>query len=108
MMYSDWIDVKELSTFPSGERTVIDLEDTRVIVFNLDGDIFAIEDACSHDSGELSSGKLEGDEIICPRHGARFCIRNGHVTKPPAFEDIATFPVRVEHGVIQIRDHRWD
>ncbi|MGZ8215504.1 MAG: Rieske 2Fe-2S domain-containing protein, partial [Methylosarcina sp.] len=49
-----------------------------------------------------------GDEIICPRHGARFCVKTGEVKAPPAYEDIASFPVRIENGRVQVRDDRWD
>jgi len=51
---------------------------------------------------------VEVDQIVCPRHGARFCIRTGEVLAPPAFEPIAIFPVRVNNGEIEVRDDRWD
>ncbi|OIO67230.1 MAG: ferredoxin [Zetaproteobacteria bacterium CG_4_9_14_3_um_filter_49_83] len=73
-----------------------------IAVFQLDGSYFAIEDVCSHDGGELASGRCEGDQIICPRHGARFCIRNGKALTPPAYEDIESFPVRVHDGMVQV------
>jgi 3-phenylpropionate/trans-cinnamate dioxygenase ferredoxin component len=46
--------------------------------------------------------------VICPRHGARFCIRTGKVLAPPAYEDVVVFPVRIEAGIVQVRDERWD
>ncbi len=79
-----------------------------VAVFNLDGAYFAIEDVCTHDGGILTGGAVEGDVIVCPRHGARFSIRTGEVLAPPAYEDVATYPVRVEDGVVQVRDARWE
>jgi 3-phenylpropionate/trans-cinnamate dioxygenase ferredoxin subunit len=51
---------------------------------------------------------VDGDQIECMRHGARFCIRTGAVMAPPAYEPVAKFPVRVEGGVVQVRDDRWD
>jgi 3-phenylpropionate/trans-cinnamate dioxygenase ferredoxin subunit len=57
--------------------------------------------------GEFASGTVKGEEIVCPRHGARFNIKPGKVTAPPAYEDIATFPVRKHEGRIQVRDDRW-
>ena len=51
---------------------------------------------------------VDGDQIECPRHGARFCIRTGEVMAPPAYEPVAKFPVRVENGEVQVRDDRWD
>jgi len=63
--------------------------------------------------GEIAPGghrvvDVDGDEIECMRHGARFSIRTGAVTAPPAYEPVAKFPVRVEGGVIQVKDDRWD
>jgi 3-phenylpropionate/trans-cinnamate dioxygenase ferredoxin subunit len=51
---------------------------------------------------------MDGDQVICPRHGARFCVRTGAALTAPAYEPIECFPVRVEQGIIQVRDHRWD
>ena len=65
------------------------------------------EDACRL-AGELASGEIEGDKIVCPRHGAVFCIRTGEVLEPPAYESVATFPVREEDGRVLVRDDRWD
>ena len=105
---SDWVNVALVNDFPTGERMFVTLDDVRIVVFNLSGEFYAIEDICTHDGGELASGELEGDEIICPRHGARFCIRTGEVTKPPAYEGLDTFPVRIEQGMVQVKDDRWD
>jgi 3-phenylpropionate/trans-cinnamate dioxygenase ferredoxin subunit len=51
---------------------------------------------------------VEGDEVVCPRHGARFCIKTGAALTAPAYEPVVTFPVRVQDGVIQVQDNRWD
>lgn len=105
---ADWVDVANISDFPVGSWKVVDVEDVSVLVFNLDGKFYAIENLCSHDGGTLSEGHLDGDNIVCPRHGAEFCIKTGHVTKPPAYEDIAAFPTQITDGVVQVRDTRWD
>ena len=105
---TDWFDVAEEGALGDGEHVVVDVDDAMIIVFNLDGEYFAIEDICTHDGSEISSGCVLGDEIECPRHGARFSIRTGQVTAPPAYEAVDTFPVRVEDGRIQVRDNRWD
>ncbi|MGR9087780.1 MAG: non-heme iron oxygenase ferredoxin subunit [Gammaproteobacteria bacterium] len=105
---SDWVDVIEQTALSDGEHKVVDVDGTEVAVFRVDGRFYAIEDVCTHDGAEIASGELEGDEIICPRHGARFCVRTGEVKAPPAYEDIACFPVRIENGRVQVRDDRWD
>jgi len=99
---AEWIDVAPVHELQPGSRKVISTEIGPIAVFNLDGELFAIADICTHDGGELASGACEDDQIICPRHGARFCIRTGKVLTPPAYEDVETFPVQVERGVIQI------
>ena len=87
---------------------VVEVDGVEVAVFNIDGEYLAIEDVCTHDGGELACGDLVGDVIVCPRHGAKFSLRTGEVLAPPAYEPVATMAVRVEGGVVQVRDSRWD
>ncbi len=105
---ADWIDVALVSEFMPGDRKIVDVDGVAVAVFNINGEYFAIEDVCTHDGGELAGGTLEGDQIICPRHGARFCVRTGAALSAPAYEPTAKFPVRIENGAVQVRDDRWD
>ena len=77
-----------------------------IAVYNIDGDLYAIEDVCSHDGGELAGGDVHGFEVECPRHGARFDVRTGAVTCPPAYEPIASFPVHEVDGQVWTRDDR--
>jgi 3-phenylpropionate/trans-cinnamate dioxygenase ferredoxin subunit len=105
---SDWITVAKVGELVPGSFRKVDADGAQVVVFNLGGEYFAIEDVCTHDGGALTGGAVEGEEIVCPRHGARFCIRTGAALTAPAYEPVATLPVRVENGVIQVRDNRWD
>ena len=105
---SEWIDVIDETALANGENIIVDVDGTDVAVFKIDDAFYAIEDVCTHDGAEIASGKLDGDEIICPRHGARFCVKTGAVKSPPAYENIACFPVRIEHGKAQVKDNRWD
>ena len=105
---SDWIDVKRADAIVLNEPAIVELDDTNVAVFNVGGAFFAIQDVCTHDGEELTGGPVEGDEIICPRHGARFCIRTGAALSPPAYEPVHCFPVRVVGGIVQVRDDRFD
>lgn len=104
---SDWVSVAKVGDLAPGSHRVVDVDGAAVVVFNLGGEYFAIEDVCTHDGGQLTGGTIEGGEIVCPRHGARFSIRTGEALTAPAYEPIAKFPVRVENGVIQVRDDRW-
>ena len=99
---SDWTSVAPTAEFGPGEYRVIDVDDVDIAVFNLDDEYFAIEDVCTHDFGTLTGGCVEGGRVMCPRHGAWFDIRTGDALTPPAYEPVATFPVRVEDGVVQV------
>ena len=103
-----WARVCALPELPEGARCVVEVDGIGVAVFNIGGQMNAIEDVCTHDGGELASGELDGYEIVCPRHGARFDVRSGEVKAPPAYEAVATFPVRVTDGWVEVRDARWD
>ena len=105
---SDWIDVKRADEIAPNEPAIVELDDTNIAVFNVGGAFFAIQDVCTHDGEELTGGPVEGDEIICPRHGARFCVRTGAALSPPAYEPVHCFPVRVVGGIVQVRDDRFD
>lgn len=105
---SDWVDVAAVDNLPPGSHRVVDVDGAQVAVFNLDGAYYAVEDVCTHDGGTLTGGAVEGDQIVCPRHGARFSIKTGAVLAPPAYEPIHAFPVRVQDGCVQVRDDRWE
>ena len=105
---SDWVTVARADELAPGQWKSVDVDGAQVAVFNLDGQYYAIEDVCTHDGGQLTGGSIEGAEIICPRHGARFCIKTGAALTAPAYEATATFPVRIENGVVEVRDDRWD
>ncbi len=99
---SIWLDVASTTELTPGTRRVIDVDGISVAVFNLGGEYFAIKDECPHDGGVLADGELEGDVIVCPRHGARFSVRTGAVLGPPAYEDVRTLPVRILDGKVQV------
>ena len=105
---ADWTDVASTDELAPGDYRVVDIDDAFIAVFNIEGEFYAIEDVCTHDYETLTGGCIEGDEIICPRHGARFNIKTGEALTPPAYEPVATLPVRVENGVVQVKDDRWD
>ncbi len=105
---SEWVDVAPAEQVLPAHPVHVEVDGTSIAVFKLDGAFYAIEDVCTHDGGKLTGGCVENDEIVCPRHGARFSIRTGEALSAPAYEPTATFPVRVENGMVQVRDDRWD
>jgi 3-phenylpropionate/trans-cinnamate dioxygenase ferredoxin subunit len=105
---SEWTKVCALDELAPGTRRTVDVDGALVLVVNVGGELFAVEDVCTHDGAPLGDGTVEGDAVVCPRHGARFCLRTGAVLAPPAYAPIATFPLRVRDGVVEVRDPRWD
>lgn len=105
---AEWVSVAPESEFKPGDTRVVDVDGVQIAVFNLNGQYYAIEDVCTHDGGILTGGEIEDDQIICPRHGARFCIKTGAALTAPAYEPTATFPVRIANGEVQVKDDRWD
>lgn len=101
---AQWIDVMPAEALLEGDSALIEINDAELILVNIGGSFYAVENACSHDGGELNEGEINGDEITCPRHGARFCLKTGEVLCAPAFEDIDSYPVRVRDGRIEIYD----
>ena len=105
---SSWVDVGRADTFVAGKPIHVEIDGVGIAVFRLEDGFYAIEDICTHDGSVLTGGCVEGDQIVCPRHGARFSIKTGEALTAPAYEPTTTFPIRVEGGVVQVRDDRWD
>lgn len=98
----EFVTIGPADELDNGERLFIEIDQEEIVIFNLGGQYYAIGDVCSHDDGPLGDGDLEGFEIICPRHGARFDIRSGKVLTLPAIVDIPAYPIRVSDGQIEI------
>ncbi len=98
----DFYPIISIDDLIPGERIFIDVDDMSVVIFNIAGDIYAIEDRCTHDEGPLGEGEIEGFEIICPRHGARFDVRDGRALSLPAIEPTRYFPTRIVDNKIEI------
>ena len=104
---AEWVDVAKVEDFPPGTVRTVEIEGTPIAVFNLYGHYYAIEDVCTHEAETLSDGAVEGEEIVCPRHGAHFSIVTGAALSPPAYEPVTTFPMQVEGGMVMVKDDRW-
>ena len=96
-----WIDGGAIGAWEDGEARSIVAGRRLVAIVRSGGLFYAVEDICTHDGAELTVGLVEGTEIICPRHGARFCLRTGQALTPPAYEPIQTFETRID------ADHVW-
>lgn len=97
-----WIDVAEVGDINEGDVKTFQVDAHRVAVARANGQLYAVQDLCSHDDGPLGDGELEEFAIVCPRHGAKFDIRSGAVLAMPAAAPIETFPVMEKDGRIHI------
>ncbi len=80
-----------------GQMKKVLVDENDVVVINIDGNYFAIDDTCSHAGGSLSEGKLDGYTIICDWHGAQFECRSGKLIKfPGEINDLRSYDVVVE------------
>lgn len=98
-----WITVAPTDAIVSGDFAQVEVDAQLVAVFNVDGKFYAIEDVCTHDGGGLAGGAVDGDVVICPRHGARFCLRTGAALTPPAYEAVRTYETRVVDGIVEVK-----
>jgi 3-phenylpropionate/trans-cinnamate dioxygenase ferredoxin component len=97
-----WIDAGP-ANLDDGETRSLALGRRVVAIARSGEEYFAIEDICTHDGAELTGGEIEDGQIICPRHGARFCLRTGEALTPPAYEPIRVFATRIDDGRLWIR-----
>jgi 3-phenylpropionate/trans-cinnamate dioxygenase ferredoxin component len=88
-----------------GEKQIVEVNGDLVVVVNLEGQFYAIEDVCTHDGGPLGQGKLEDGQIVCPRHGAHFDVRTGAALTLPAFEPVQTRQTLVVDGDLLVESY---
>ena len=93
----EFFKVAKTSEIPQGEKKLVEVDFVPVAIFNVSGEYYAIEDVCTHDGGPLAEGKLEGEEIMCTRHGARFNVKTGQALCMPAFESVECYEVKIEN-----------
>lgn len=94
--------VAKLSDIPEGQSRVFEVNKKMVSLCKVEGQIFAIADLCSHDEGPLEEGELNGTEIECPRHGARFDIKTGKALCLPAITPIPVYSVEIRSDEIWV------
>ena len=98
------VDVCAVGELPQDSGRVVRTASLDIGVYNLAGELYAVEDRCSHDDGPLAEGELDAEVgvAVCPRHGARIDIRSGRPLTLPAVLPVATFPVLVEDGRVVV------
>jgi 3-phenylpropionate/trans-cinnamate dioxygenase ferredoxin subunit len=104
-----WIPAGSIEQLAAQSRLEVEIDGDYVAIARLNGELHAFEDRCTHDREPLDGAELEGDAatpcgvVICPRHGARFCLKTGAALTPPAYEPIRIFEVRERDGQIEVR-----
>jgi 3-phenylpropionate/trans-cinnamate dioxygenase ferredoxin subunit len=97
-----WVRVAPASSIAPGDYATVEVDGAIVAVFNVGGEFLAVEDVCTHDGGGLAGGVVEGAQVVCPRHGARFCLRTGRALTPPAYEPVRRYETRVVEGEVEV------
>jgi 3-phenylpropionate/trans-cinnamate dioxygenase ferredoxin subunit len=96
------LSVGPLSALPPGEALRVETEPPIAVFHTVDGEVFAVDDTCTHQDASLADGWIEGCEVECPLHASRFDLRTGQVDAPPAKRRIRTHRVQVDEGHIYV------
>lgn len=102
-MSDGWVKAADRAALSDGEVIGVIVAGREIALYEMDGEVFATDDICTHAYAKLSDGWMEKGEIECPLHAGRFDIKTGKATAPPCVDDIKTYPVRVEGGEIQVK-----
>ncbi len=102
-MSPDWIDIGPAADIADGASLCVEVDYSPIVVVRCGENLYGVEDRCTHDGEALGSAEVEDCQIICPRHGARFCLRTGEALTPPAYEPLRTYEVREEHGRLLLK-----
>ena len=103
MREQGFVAIADVADIAPGTVRVVEHERSRYAVCNAQGEIYVVDDTCTHDDGPLGEGKLDGCAVVCPRHGAKFDIRTGAVMQMPAAFPIRVYESRVKDGKVYIK-----
>ena len=100
---SDFVRVARFDELADPGRELVEVDDRVVVLLRVAGEVFALDDVCTHDGGPLSEGELEDHTIACPRHGAKFDIRDGRALTMPATRPTVAHQVKIEGGEVFVK-----
>lgn len=95
--------VCDIADLPPGSLKAVTVGHDRIVICRTDEGVYALADECSHDSAPISAGHLDGAEIVCPRHGARFDLETGNVKAPPAVVGIDRYEARIDGNDVLVK-----
>jgi 3-phenylpropionate/trans-cinnamate dioxygenase ferredoxin subunit len=101
-MSSEWVDIGGSDSVLEAAPFSTEVDGIPIVVVRCRDKIYAVEDRCTHDGEALGEAEVQSCEIICPRHGAHFCLRTGEALTPPAYEPLRTYKVREEAGRVLV------
>ncbi|MGE0278835.1 MAG: non-heme iron oxygenase ferredoxin subunit [Nitrospiraceae bacterium] len=99
-MSDQWIEVAVCSEIREGRTKLCRVGLLAVCLYKVDGKVYATDDLCTHGQASLADGYLEGDEIVCPLHDGRFCVRTGKATGAPCTVDIKSYSAIIKDGIV--------
>ena len=99
---AEFIKVAVTGDIPTNQGKLVEVEGKKIALFNLEGKYYAIDNTCTHRGGPLSEGELQGDEVTCPWHGAKFKVTSGDVLSPPAPQGVKCFLVRITGNDLEV------
>jgi 3-phenylpropionate/trans-cinnamate dioxygenase ferredoxin component len=97
-----FVKAANVADVPVGRAVTVEVDEEDIALCNVDGELYAVANVCTHDGGPLGEGHLHGDQIECPRHGARFDVKSGTAKSLPAIMPIDTYEVKVEGDEILV------
>jgi len=102
-MSEQWIDAAAADAVPEGDVIGVMVDGRDIALYEVDGQVYATDNICTHGAARMSDGFLEGSEIECPLHQGRFDVCTGKAMCAPLTEDIRTYPVRIHDNRIQLK-----
>ena len=99
---AEFVRVAGRGDVPAGEMLIVEIEGEEIVLANVDGQIYAFGNGCTHRGGPLGEGLLEGDEVECPFHQGRFNVKTGEAVQEPPTEPIPTYQVQVDGDDIKV------
>jgi naphthalene 1,2-dioxygenase system ferredoxin subunit len=101
-MSENWIDVIAVDAVPEADVTAVTVNGQEIALYEVEGDIFATSNLCTHGAARMSDGFLEGREIECPLHQGKFDVCTGKAMCAPLTEDIRVYPIRIENNRVLV------
>ena len=97
-----FVEIAKIDEIPDGKMKVIKIDNNNILVTNIAGKYYAIGAKCTHAGGDLSKGKMDGNIVICPRHGSKFDVITGKSVSGPAKQSVPIYQVKIQGKSILI------